>query len=72
VQTDQSSAATHVLPQDGTRRGFNTEYVALCEHLGLWRSRTINKARPNGNGDIESINGHLKRRLRAHLALRGS
>lgn len=52
-------------------RGFNHEYLALCAHLGL-KPRTINKACPQENGDIESANGHLKRRLKSHLALRGS
>lgn len=47
------------------------EYLALCEHLGL-KPRTINKACPQENGDIESANGHLRRRLKSHLALRGS
>lgn len=34
--------------------------------------KTINKACPHENGDVESARGHLKRRLRAHLTLRGS
>lgn len=71
VQTDQSSTATHVLSRQSGKRGFNTEYLALCAHLGL-EPRTINRAQPNENGDVESANGHLKRRLKAHLTLRGS
>jgi hypothetical protein len=45
--------------------------VSLCEHYGL-APRTIGIGRPNENGDVESSNGHLKRRLRQHLLLRGS
>lgn len=71
IQTDQSSTATHQLKRGEAARGFNHEYLALCEHLGL-KPRTINKACPQENGDIESANGHLKRRLKSHLALRGS
>jgi hypothetical protein len=35
-------------------------------------ARTIGVGCPNENGDVESSNGHLKRRLRQHLLLRGS
>jgi hypothetical protein len=34
--------------------------------------RTIGIGCPNENGDVESSNGHLKRRLHQHLLLRGS
>ena len=71
VQTDHSSTATHQLKRGASQRVFNTEYVALCKHLGL-EPTTINKACPNENGDVESAHGHLKRRLKAHLVLRGS
>lgn len=71
IQSDQSSTATHQLKRGEAARGFNHEYLALCAHLGL-KPRTINKACPQENGDIESANGHLKRRLKSHLALRGS
>lgn len=71
LQTDHSSTATHVLHRVTGQRGFNVEYLALCRHLGL-EPCTINPASPHENGDIESAHGHLKRRLRTHLALRGS
>ena len=71
LQTDQSSTATHQLQRGAAARGFNQEYIALCAHLDL-TPRTINKACPEENGDIESANGHLKRRLKNHLSLRGS
>lgn len=71
LQTDHSSTATHVLHRTTGERGFNVEYLALCRHLGLEPS-TINPSCPHENGDIESANGHLKRRLATHLTLRGS
>ena len=67
--TDNSSAATHEI---GTgRRSFNPEYLDLCEHYDL-SPVTINVACPHEHGDVESQNGHLKRRLKQHLLLRGS
>ena len=71
LQTDHSSTATHVLHRTTGIRGFNVEYLALCRHLGL-EPCTINPSCPHENGDIESANGHLKRRLATHLTLRGS
>ena len=70
-QTDQSSTATHQLKRGESRRGFNTEYVALCQHLGL-EPRTIAVASPNQNGDVEAAQGVLKRRLKNQLILRRS
>ena len=63
--------ATHRLCRDGTRRGFNDEYLAICAHYGL-EPRVINVARPQENGNCESAHGHLKRRIKQHLLLRGS
>ena len=71
LQTDHSSTATHVLHRTTGKRGFNVEYLALCQHLGL-EPCTINLSCPHENGDIESANRHLKRRLATHLTLRGS
>jgi transposase InsO family protein len=71
LQTDQSSTATHAVRRAARERGFNPEYLALCAHHGI-EPRTINRASPQENGDVESANGHLKRRLEAHLVLRGS
>jgi hypothetical protein len=70
LRVDHTTAATHQLGA-GTERGFNREFVSLCEHYGL-APRTIGIRRPNENGDVESSNGHLKRRLHQHLLLRGS
>ena len=69
-QIDNSSAATHQLRKDGGERGFNSDFVAVAEHFGL-QPRTINVGSPNENGDVESLNGHLKRRIRQHLLVRG-
>lgn len=71
LQTDQSSTATHQLKRGKSERGFNTEYLAMCAHLGV-EPRTIAVKCPNQNGDVESAQGHLKRRLRQHLLLRRS
>lgn len=68
-QTDNSSAATHQLA-DG-KRDFNDDYLDLMAHFGL-NPRTIAVGQPTQNGDVESLNGHLKRRLNQHLLLRGS
>ena len=68
---DHSSTATHQLSRDGKRRGFNEEFLGICAHFGI-TPRTINVGRPQENGDCESSHGHLKRRIRQHLLLRGS
>ena len=70
LRMDNSSAATHRIGA-GAERDFNPEFLSLCEHYGLV-PKTIGIGRPNENGDVESSNGHLKRRLRQHLLLRGS
>ena len=70
LQIDNSSAATHQISLGG-KRAFNTEFLSLVEHYGLV-PRTIGIQCPNQNGDVESGNGHLKRRLLQHLLLRGS
>jgi hypothetical protein len=70
--TDNTTAATHELSGDEQgRRGFNSGYLKLVEHFGV-EPHTINRAEPHENGDIESANGVLKRRLKQHLLLRGS
>ncbi len=70
--TDNSSAATHELEaMPGRSRGFNSDYLELCTHFDL-TPVTINVGCPHEQGDVESGNGHLKRRLKQHLLLRGS
>jgi hypothetical protein len=70
--TDNTTAATHDVGSDPQgRRGFNGNYLKLTNHFGI-EPRTINRAEPHENGDVESANGALKRRLKQHLLLRGS
>jgi hypothetical protein len=70
--TDNCSAATHRPgPDEGTRRQFNDQYLALMKHFGMV-PRTIQVGAAHENGDVESLNGALKRRIRQYLLLRGS
>lgn len=70
--TDHSTAATHEVGGDERGcRGFNGGYLAFMQHFGI-EPRTINRGEPHENGDVESANGALKRRLEQHLLLRGS
>jgi len=68
---DNSSTATHRLSGDGKRRGFNQEFLSICEHFGM-TPRTTNVSSPHENGSCEAMHGHFKRRLEQHLLLRGS
>jgi transposase InsO family protein len=68
-QTDNSTAATHDLRTG--KRGFNAEYEELMARLGM-KPRTIGIGASRQNGDVEALNGALKRRLEQHLLLRGS
>lgn len=69
--SDHSSTATHQLKRGAKERGFNEEYLSICAHFGI-KPRTINVGRPQENGSCETSHGHLKRRIRQHLLLRGS
>jgi hypothetical protein len=71
LQTDQSSAATHQITRKDKKRTFNEEYLAFCRHFSM-EARAIHVGQPDQNGDVESAQGHLKRRLKNHLILRGS
>lgn len=74
-QTDNSTGATHrpsaAEAAEGEGRKFNADYEALMRHLGM-KPRTIEVSKKNQNGDVEALNGALKRRLAQHLAMRGS
>ncbi len=76
AQTDNSTAATHRIPDaakakaPGGKRPFNDEYLALVKHFGL-TPRTIEVGEKEQNGDVESLQGALKRRLAQALLLRG-
>ena len=70
--TDHSSAATHnPTLEDGRRRPFNKDYENVMDHFGM-QPRTIQVASPHENGDVESLNGVLKRRMKQYLLMRGS
>jgi hypothetical protein len=76
-QTDNSTAATHRIPdgkkvffEDG-KRPFNDDYLALMRHFGM-TPRTTTVGAKEQNGDVESENGAIKRRLEQLLLLRGS
>jgi transposase len=68
-QTDNSTAATHNLTSG--KRVFNDDYEEFIRHLGM-EPRTIAVGEKNQNGDVEALNGALKRRLKQHLILRAS
>lgn len=71
--TDHSSAATHqpAGSTDDSKREFNAEYLSLMDHFSI-KPYTIQVNSPHENGDVESLNGALKRRIEQHLLLRGS
>jgi len=68
-QTDNSTSATHDLKTG--KRGFNEEYAAVMRHFGM-TPRTTGVGKKEQNGDVEALNGVLKRRLKQHLLMRGS
>lgn len=68
LQIDNSSAATHRVGSGG--REFNPDFLSVVQHYGM-KPQTIGIDCPDQNGDVESQNGHLKRRLTQHLLLRG-
>jgi len=67
-QSDHSTAATHRV---GKGWEFNEDYLALMRHLEM-KPRTTGVGKKEQNGDVESSNGVLKRRMKQHLLLRGS
>jgi transposase len=68
--TDNSSAATHQISRAGSRRELNEAYVKLLDHYDM-RGRATNLGCPQENGTAESMHGHLRRRLKQALLLRG-
>ncbi|MBT8490163.1 MAG: IS21 family transposase [Deltaproteobacteria bacterium] len=71
LQTDNSSAATHRINLKDKERTFNDTYKSFLEHFDV-EPHVIHVGCPNENGSVESANGHLKRRLKQQLILRGS
>ena len=77
-QTDNSTAATHRIPdgkkvigEGSGKRPFNEEYLAIMRHFGM-TARTTEVGAKEQNGDIEASNGVLKRSLNQALLVRGS
>lgn len=76
-QTDNSTAATHRIPDGKTvtvtngKRPFNADYVAMMRHFGM-TPRTTEVGEKEQNGDAEASNRALKRALEQALLLRGS
>ena len=68
-QTDHSTAATHGVGNG--RRGFNADYLRLVAHYGI-KARTIGVGEKEQNGDVEALNGAMKRDIEQQLLLRGS
>lgn len=78
-QTDNSTAATHRIPDTksvvgegtGSKRPFNEDYLAIMRHYGM-TARTTEVGAKEQNGDVEASNGVLKRALNQALLVRGS
>jgi len=70
-QTDNSSSATHRVSDGNGKRTFNDDYASLMRHLDM-KPRTTGIGEKEQNGDVEALNGALKRRLKQHLLLRSS
>jgi hypothetical protein len=76
-QTDNSTAATHRIPNgkgaffDGGKRPFNEDYLALMRHFGM-TPRTTEIAAKEQNGDVEASHRALKSRLEQALLVRGT
>lgn len=75
-QTDNSTAATHRIPEsqratiEGQKRPFNEEYLTVMNHFGM-TPRTIAVGESEQNGDVEAGHRALKRRLAQALLVRG-
>jgi hypothetical protein len=69
-RTDSLSAAFKNLTAEA-QHDLTARYEALCDHYGMTASRN-NPGRGHENGSIESPHGHLKRRIRQALLVRGS
>ena len=75
-QTDNSTAATHRIPdgqahcfEDG-KRPFNDGYLAVMRHFGM-TPRTTEVGAKEQNGDVEAGHRVLKRKLEQALLVRG-
>jgi hypothetical protein len=69
-RTDSLSAAFKNLSADDTQ-DVTRRYAELCRHYQMTATRN-NRGCAHENGSVEGPHGHLKRRLRQALELRGS
>lgn len=69
-RTDSLSAAFKNLTKD-EQTDITHRYQSFCEHYGMKATRN-NPGHGHENGSIESAHGHLKRRIRQALLIRGS
>jgi hypothetical protein len=69
-RTDSLSAAFKNLTKD-EKEDITQRYAALCKHYQMTASRN-NKGVSHENGSIESPHGHVKRRIKQALLLRGN
>lgn len=70
IRTDSLSAAWRSLPESA-RAQQTARYAAFCEHYSVLASHN-NLGKGHENGAVESAHGHLKRRIRQALLLRGN
>jgi hypothetical protein len=69
-RTDSLSAAFKNLTQD-EKKDLTTRYEQLCQHYQMQPTRN-NLGVKHENGSVESPHGHIKRRIKQALLLRGS
>lgn len=69
-RTDSLSAAFKNLSREESQ-DMTTQYQELCRHYGMSATRN-NRGQSHENGSVEGPHGHLKRRLKDALVLRGS
>lgn len=69
-RTDSLSAAYKNLDQDA-QKDITERYEAFCKHYSMHATRN-NPGRGHENGGVESPHGHIKRKIRQALLLRGS
>ena len=70
-QRHRSDSLSAAINNHSSHKSHTARYTALMEHYGCQPERT-NARCANENGDVESANNHLKKRLDQALLLRGS
>lgn len=69
-RTDSLSAAFKNLTSEA-RQDFTDRYSLFCDHYNMQATRN-NLGEKHENGSVESAHGHLKRRIKQAILLRGS